>query len=341
MQPPKFLKDMFYPSTVSIGLDIGSYSVKIAQIKKSGIHKEGLLSFGVVAIKDGGSRTGIIEAIKQAYKKCAADSNKVNMSICGPNVLMRYIILPLMKEKDLAHSLEFELEKYIPYKKEEVVTDYRILAKLSNNKMIVLLVAVERQFIQARVSLVKEAGLEPQLINVDTLALSESFKAYAPGYKGVVAILDVGYHLSKLVVLDNNVPYFSRDIETGEFDVIQTIAEKLSLNFDKAKEIAYNPQDKAEKIAEVIRLTLSSLIDEIYLSFEYCERNLEKRVEHLYFSGGGSKIKLLLDSLRKNPNLKMDLLDPTRGFKISPSVTQEELRESSPLLVVAIGLALG
>lgn len=336
---PDFLKEILFSPPASVGLDLGNYSVKIAQVKKSPFSKERMLYFGIAQINPRRSREDIIEAVKEAYKKSRIDSNRVNLSICGPNVIMRYIMLPLMNENDLHKSLEFELEKYIPYKKGEAVTDYHILTKLPSNKMLVLLVSVERRVIEERVSLIQEAGLEAQLINVDTLALIEAFKLFSP-FRGAVAVLDIGYNLSKLVVLENNIPYFSRDIETGEYDIVQTIAEKMAIDFKRAKELAYNPAGQSAEIAQAVKLTLNSLTDEVFLSFEYCERNLDKEVGQFYLSGGGSRIKALLDSLNKGPKFKIELLNPTLGLKINPSVSTTQLNEAIPLLGVAVGLAL-
>ncbi|RJO65202.1 MAG: type IV pilus assembly protein PilM [Candidatus Omnitrophota bacterium] len=338
MESIDFLKDFFV--TPSIGLDIGSFSVKLALIRKTTLKKETFLSVAIAPIKNAPSREGIIEAIKEVFSQVKTDCRKINLSVCGPNVVMRYIILPHMKEKDLFKSLEFELEKYIPYKKEEVMTDYRILAKLANNKILVLLVAVERGFIQERVDLVKELGFEPQLINVDSLALVEAFKATNPSFKGVAAILDIGYKISKLVVLDNDVPYFSRDIETGEYEIAQTISEKFGIPFEKARALAYEPQEKREQVAEAVNLVLSNILEEINLSFEYCERNLEKKVEYMFLSGGGCRISVLFDSFKHMPGLRLEFLDPTRGFKLVPPLTEESIKAHAPLLGVAIGLAL-
>ena len=335
-----FLKNVFLSPPAPLGLDIGNFSVKLAQIKRSRFSKDGLLSFAVAPIKGNKSPDDVIEAIKQAHKDLSTDSKNVNTSICGPNIITRYIILPSMRRGDLYKSLEFELERYIPYKREDTVIDCRILAKLPNNKMIVLLVGVERRLIQERVSLVRSAGLELQSINVDTLALSETFRALFSHLKGVIALLDIGYKITKLVVMQGGIPYFSREIETGEHNIIQIVSEKMGLDLDKARYSVYNPTDKSDEIAKIIKSELHSLLlDDLLLSLEYCERDLEKKVELMYLTGGGSRNKILLESLGKIPDLKISPLDPLQNFKISSSKTEKELEESAPLLAVAIGLA--
>lgn len=341
MQLQGLLKNISPSSSTSVGLDIGHFSVKIAQIKKRAFSKESFLSFAVVPIKPDGSGDKIVEAIKQACQDLAIGSNSVNISVCGSNVLMRYIILPFMSEADLSKSFEIELERYIPFKREDAIIDYRVLANLPNNQMIVLLVAVERWFIQERISLIGEAGLVPRSINVDAFALAEAFQAISPKVKSVTALLDIGYRLSKLVVLQSNTPYFSRDIEIGEYDIFQMVSEKMGIDFNLAKEWSYLPaEDKARDIAEAVKPTLNSLLSELSLSFEYCERNLEKKVGQLYLSGGGSKIKVLLESLGNIQDLKINVWNPTDGFRVSSSLAPEAVWAYSHLLAVAIGLAL-
>jgi len=343
MQISGLLKKISFPfsSAMPLGLDVGNFSVKLVQVKRSGLNKERILSFAVVPLSPEGSKGAVISAIQQACQQLSAGSNKVNISICGPNVIVRYIILPYMQEKDLAKSFDFELERYIPFKRQDAVVDYRILARLSNNQMVVLLVAAEERFIQERIELVKGAGLEPQIVNVDAFALMSAFRAATADSKRVTGILDVGYHLSKLVVFESDIPYFSRDIEIGEREILQVVSERLGIDFNLAKELSYqDKEDKHKQIAEAVATTLGSLLSELSLSFEYCERDLEKRVEQLYISGGGSRIKVLLEALAGLPDLKSNIWNPVQGFRLAPEVAPGSLEEYSHLLAVAVGLAL-
>lgn len=157
MQAVKFFRDILPRSYISIGLDIGNFSIKIAQIKKKRFSQNKVLSFAVVPIGGDKSPNQVIQAVKQAYKQGGFESKKVNISIGAPDTIIRYIILPAMTKSDLLKSLDFELERYIPYKKEDMVINSRILIKISNNKMIVLLVAVESRFIQERITQIKKA----------------------------------------------------------------------------------------------------------------------------------------------------------------------------------------
>ena len=332
-------------SDTAIGLDIGTYSIKVAQIRKKRFSHKSFLSFGIKEISEPRSHSSIVSAIKAVCNETRIDSNKVKLSIYGPEIIMRYITLPALESFDLSHCLDFELERYIPGKqRSNMIIDYKILYRLPNNQMVVLLIALDKEIMQERVSLVREAGLDPQSVNVDSLALMEAYKAQGASGKGdeIAAILDIGYSVSKLVVFQADTPYFSRDISTsGVASFLQLVSGHLNLEPAKAREFIFEPGERAKEVFEALRLNLESLRDELRLSFEYCGRNLQKKVSRLYLSGGGSKIKMLAESLSASLNLSALLLDVTGAFVVSSSLSQEKIKELSPLIPVAVGLAMG
>jgi type IV pilus assembly protein PilM len=337
----------FFESVIpesALGVDIGSYSVKVAQIKGKQFSEKKFLSFAVKDIPQPRSPETIVAALRLACEEIKIDSNKANLSLYGPEIIMRYITLPALETFDLSHCLEFELERYIPGKqKSNMVIDYKILYRLPNNQMMVLLIALEKQIMEERINLIKGAGLVPQRVNLDCLALIDAYKTLAVPHKNqeVVAILDIGYTVSKLVVFHGDTPYFSRDITIGVFNFLELISENMGLVQAAASDLIFNPKDKTKEVFEAIRLNLNSLNDELRLSFEYCGRNLQKKVNQLFLSGGGSKIRMLDEPLATSLNVKVDLLDVTQSFIVPSTLKQERLKEGAPLISVAIGLAVG
>ncbi|MFH1397532.1 MAG: pilus assembly protein PilM [Candidatus Omnitrophota bacterium] len=334
-----YLKDFFSKSPDSaLGLDIGNLNVKLF---KAGSLKNKVFSFAAVPIQPEGSTEKIIGAIKEAHRLLNADTNKVNISLCGSNVLVRYVVLPQMKDADIRKSLDFELEKYIPYKKEDTVIDFCVLKRLVNNKAMILLAASERRVIQDRVNLVREAGLEVDSINIDCLALFNTFKFIYPDFKGVVGLLDVGYKMTKLVVLDNGIPHFSRDIESGRYNVLQLLGNKMSLPINKAEEFEMGLLGNSpENIMEIVGSYIRHLVNELLLSFEYCERDLAKKVERVSLTGGGSNTKGLSVELQKILTIPVDFLDLNHTLKVAPSSGSRASLNNVANLAVSMGLAI-
>ncbi|MFZ2356760.1 MAG: hypothetical protein WAW67_02930, partial [Candidatus Omnitrophota bacterium] len=104
MQLPNFFQSFI--SNVLIGVDIGNFSVKVVQIKQKRFPKEQLLSFGIREIKPEKSDGAITQAIKEACGNAKIESNKVNLSVCGPEIIVRYITLPQLEPDELAYCME-------------------------------------------------------------------------------------------------------------------------------------------------------------------------------------------------------------------------------------------
>lgn len=338
------LPNIFQPfiSKVSIGIDIGNFSVKVAQIKQRRFPNELLLSFGIKEIKPEKSHDAIVQAIKEACSDAKIESNKVNLSIYGSGIIVRYISLPQLETDDLAHCMEFELERHIPGdRKNNMIIDYKILYRLPTGQMTVILIAAEQRKIEERISFVRDVGLIPTVINIDALALMDAFKATQlhSKDKGITAILDIGHSVSKLTVFQDNVPYFSRDIDKGVYDLVRIATDRMNVDYSLVNELVSNDPEKSKALYDAIKVKLNDLVDELRLSFEYCWRHLQKKVEHLYLSGGGSKLKIIKDVLATNLSLKTDILDVTENFRLPSHIKREDLKDCGSLLTVAIGLA--
>jgi len=327
---------LFQSAEDTIGLDIGHFSVKAARVNRSA--NKMMLSFGLSVIDQAGS-LGVVNAIKDACSHLSVNTTSVNISVSGPKVIMRYLVLPAMQPRDLTKSLELEIEKYVPYKKEEVLLDYRVVNRLSNNQCVILLIAVERKFVDEKIKLVSDAGFKAGSINVDALSLREVFVAIMPAYKKPVAVLDVGYRLIKLLIMENNLPIFSRDIEVGEYEIAQIISKKLGVDFEQAKIWGGDPETRASDKAILIKKEVNNILSELFLSFEYCERNLGKKIEQLYVAGGGSKLWVLMESLGRFPYLKSEVLDLTQRFKVD-AAQDDTFKNYAYLLPIAVSLAL-
>lgn len=326
----------------AFGLDIGSFSVKAAQIKKGLAKGNGQFYFAVATIIKEGDRQAIITAIKEASKALNTDSKRVNISLSGQNVIARYILIPKMAEKDLKNSLEFELTKHMPQKFEDMVIDYQVIDKSVGAQMSVTVVGAERKFINERVNLVKEAGLEVHSVNVDCFAVSEIFRsANSAMVKGAeaIALLNIGHRITNLSVLENDVLHFSRDIIFGGFDISKAISERMSMDFSAADRLKCGLGELVPESDKVVKSALSSLVDEIRLSFDYCERLIQKKVSAIFLSGGSAYLNDIDALLGSALAIKVNFWDPLAGFKLAQGGASCDPKASGRSLAVAAALA--
>jgi len=116
-----------------IGLDIGSSSVKLVELKegKSGYQLQNLAISPLPpeAIVDGAlmDSATIIEAIRDVIATSKTKLKDVVSSVSGHSVIVKKISLPLMTETELEESIQWEAERYIPFDINDVNIDFQIL----------------------------------------------------------------------------------------------------------------------------------------------------------------------------------------------------------------------
>lgn len=346
----KTILNILSPKGDAFGLDIGSFSVKVARFRK-GRGRAREISWAVANISQGGDKDAIIAAIKQCLQISKIPAGPVNISLSGEDIVMRYILLPRMPEKDLIHSLEFELSKYIPHKLENTIIDYQIIDRALGNQMSILVIAAERKVVLERVELIRQAGLAPQSINVDSFAIVDAFAYVASDlYKSnkFIALLDIGHKISKLVVLENGILRFSRDIMIGGgYDLTRAISERMGMDFAEAEKMKCSREERTRELSEIIKLNLISILDEVRVSFDYCERIVQRKISALYLSGGGARLKDIRAFLSSSLQIDVNFWNPLSKTKPSAtkrqgalSVDKQGEESEGSLLPVAVGLAL-
>src|SRR5262245_10800060 len=227
---------MFKKQRSLIGLDIGSHCVKAVEITQTGPEMV-VTAFGRNEIvSEGGKADAIVDLLQDR----AFRTRRVCTAVSGKSVIVRYLTMIQMSDDDLRNAIKFEADKYIPFDVDEVVLDAQRLddppgarTGLQENEMRVLLVAVKRSLIDDHVQLIQSIGLQPEITDVDALALGNAYelrRSLAAGVEDddkVVALLDVGANKTNINVLRAGTSHFTREIYLGGDDLTSAIAKRL------------------------------------------------------------------------------------------------------------------
>ena len=103
----------------------------------------------------------------------------------------------------------WEAEQHVPYDINDVSLDFEILGDhpQDDKQMQVLLVAAKKDMVLTFADLIREAGLTPVIIDVDSFAIQNALAAnydFAPDE--VVAILNIGAEITNINIVQNGVP---------------------------------------------------------------------------------------------------------------------------------------
>lgn len=322
----------------SVGLDIGTHSIKLVKLR---IVKDGreLSSFCLEPIG-----LNLSEQLKRIKSEHGIES--ANISVSGTATLLRYINFPKMNEAEMRQALRFEAQKHIPFSASEINLDASILkSDLPDNKMLTLIAAVKKELIKERLQLLEDAHVRVNIIDIDSLALINAFNFNYELEDSLkhkaVALVNVGASMTNLNIIEEGIPRLSRDIQVSGNNFTQKIADILRIDFKSAEALKLNPEkEKAGNVAAALEAALSSLAGEIRTSFDYYESQGASTVAKIFLSGGSSLSNGLKDILANLLGIEVAYWGPFNKINLSAEVDAQKVKGVSAQLSVAAGLSL-
>lgn len=203
-----------------VGIDIGSKHIKAIHLKDNKgsyrLERLGIISLQPELIVDGSilDSSRVVEAIKELIANADIKTKDITLSVSGhSSVIIKRVSMPQMSEDELDESIRFEAEQYIPFDIEDVNLDFQILGPAEeDNMMDVIIVAVKKDKINEYVSVVKEAGLNPVIVDVDAFALENMYELNYEIREGEnIALVNIGASMININILKGGLSVFTRD----------------------------------------------------------------------------------------------------------------------------------
>jgi type IV pilus assembly protein PilM len=364
-----------------IGLDIGSTAVRAAELSpgtQPSVVRAAQRPLPAGAVENGEVRdpAAVSEALRDLWKDGGFSSGQAWLGVGNQRVIVREIALPFLPEKELRASLSLQVQEFIPMPVDEAVLDYDPIGEFDQDdrKMLrMLLVAAQRAMVDQVVDAVRGAGLEPMGLDLIPFALVRAVGTPDISMDldgtGEEAIIDVGAHVTNIVVHDRGATRFVRILPSGGRDVTIAIARAVGVDDVVAERLKRGetpeaapapeaqPQEaegeteapaegppgapKPQQVRQVALQRTAAFVDEVRSSLEfYTAQAREARIARVLVTGGGSKLDGLLDLMRQRIPVPVD---PGRVFQHVPSELkepEESLAAAEPFFAVSVGLAI-
>lgn len=321
----------------AVGIDIGKCNIKLIEAEE----KKGQLEIIRSAIRriiDGDVKA----ALKGIISDSGLSSKRVNVSLSGPSIIVRYIEMPPMKKEELNSAIKFEAEKYIPFDIKDSIIDCAMLDKPSSSTQRVLLVAAKKNEVNGLQGLFKDVGLEINVIDIDSFALLNCFERANPGSRNenAYALIDIGARFSNMNIVTKGSVYFTRDILWGGIDITDRLKDATGLSVDDAEALKKNPAERRDEVVGIITPVLEKFVSQVKMSLDYFESQFGKGVDQVYISGGTAYLFNIVDFLKDNLGVEIFMWNPLEGIKMSESMTGRAIKDMPSVFAVAAGLAL-
>ena len=315
------------------GIDIGSSAIKLIELEDKRGHLE-LAKCATSPISDNDLKS----ALKNLLSLAKLSSKRVNVSLSGPSVIVRYIDMPPMREDELRSSIRFEAEKYIPFNIKDSIVDCVVLNKTAKGVQKVLLVAAKKSEVDDLIALFKEVGLEIGTIDIDSLAVLNSFHNAHPDEDFTYALINMGSRFTNMNIVAGGNVCFTRDMLWGGRDIANRIKDAMRIDLKEAEALKQKPGEKREEVVKIVTPVLEKFASQVRMSFDYFESQFGKNVERLYLSGGTSYLFNIVDFLKDNLETNTLMWNPFGRISVLDST--EEVKRCPAIFAVAIGLAL-
>jgi type IV pilus assembly protein PilM len=333
-----------------VGLDIGSSSIKAVELKKARGGVE-LSHVGVEPLANDVVVDSMImdsPAVASAITKLFADSGiktkAVATSVSGHSVIVKRISVASMTEDQLAESISTEAAQHIPFDIADVNIDYQILSDdFSGPQMDVLLVAVKKDKILNYTNVLSMAGKSPTIVDIDVFALQNCYEYnYEPSPGSTVALLNLGASVMNINILKGSTPLFTRDVSVGGHQYTDALQKELDLSFDDAESLKLG--ERVGTVSEDAKLPILQQVTEIIVleiqkTFDFFRATAAgEHIERIYLAGGSSKVPGLMEALRQEFSLPVEVMNPFA--KIDATASSDLVDRNAGQLAVAVGLAL-
>jgi type IV pilus assembly protein PilM len=337
-----------------VGLDIGSSAVKAVELAASG------KSFRVVAyaneamapdsIVDGAiiDGAGVADTIRRVFDRLGTKTKDVAASLSGNAVIVKKINLPVMTDAELAESIKWEAEQYIPFDIQDVNLDYQIVRSGdsgTSSSMDILLVAAKKEKIADYTGVIAQAGRVPVVVDVDAFAMQNAFEAnYDDDASAVTALMNMGASAININIVAGQASIFTRDVSIGGNAYTEAVQREFNLTFDRAeqaKHMVAAGDERAEDIEAVLRAVTDNVLLEIQKTFDfYRSTAASDRLDRVMLCGGAARVQGFSAALAERFGLPVEPLNPFRRIAFDAAKIGADADEVGPTAVVAVGLAL-
>jgi type IV pilus assembly protein PilM len=339
-----------------IGLDIGSSSVKVVQIKETSKGLQ-LVNFGfeplpAQTIVDGAimNQSAVVEAIRTLRDNLGIKGREVATAISGHSVIIKKIKVPPMTPEELEEQIPWEAEHHIPFSKDDVEIDHQLVGNdAAGGQMELLLVAAKKEVVADYSMVIREAKLVPMVMDVAAFTIQNAFEANYPMVpEEAIAVINIGATLSNINIIAGGTSAFTRDVTVGGNAFTEEIQKRLNVSQEEAE--AWKIGSVGEVVSDVVpqevEAVIASVADGVAGKFQrsldfYLASSSDATITKIYLCGGSAKVPALQKALESKARCAVEVMDPFRKIAVDEhrfdvSFVQQHSAEAA----VAVGLSL-
>lgn len=297
-------------ATQILGIDVGSYSVKVAVLEASfrnlrlvGLHERTIKPR--VSTED---TTEIqpnlapgMQTLKELLEETKLRHETVVTALDRPGMCKR-LLLPFMDAKKIEQALPFELENESLFKIQDHVVDFLLPGTSSTNSQATVLAAtLSKQALQDHLSQMAHLHLQPRVVTAaatSTSALS-SISGGLPTERPLV-LLNIGHESTHFTLLQHDTkPLFARTLGRGSKDITKALMQALQVQEAQAETIKHasslfplpTAEEDSKHLARLMQEALHPWMRDLKQTWAALFEFLSSAPHSIVLCGGGAKLQ--------------------------------------------------
>ncbi len=345
----------FLKSDSYIGVDIGSSSIKIVELKKQNSRLR-LVTYGFTENKgeilnsDSNKNVGFIaESINEVVSKAKISGKTAIAALPTFSVFSSIINLSNVNKKEIESAVQWEAKKLIPLPLEEMVLDWKVIkedsqvngGKKNENGLKVLLTGAPKTLVRKYLDIFKEVNLNLLSLETETFSLIRSLMG---NDKTTAMILELGTSTTDISIVKNGIPVINRSIDLGGINITNAISKNLNIGTNRAEQFKYDlgisfQSSNNNVVPRIITEAVDPVVNEVKHLLNLFQHSNSEKVEKIILSGGSALLPNFSNYLSEILKINVIIGDPWARISY-PLELEHLLKELGPKLSVAVGLAM-
>lgn len=335
---------------MSVGLDIGSKTIKVVELAKENtgfrLKASGIVGYKGVSpdqAKDDKDLEPLSESIKKLCKEAKIQGNDVAIALSESSVYTRVVKFPLLTDSEIASAVRWEAEQYIPIPAAEAVIQHQVLERRENvtpGAVDVLLVAAPQITVERYIKAVEKTGLRVVAVETELISIARSLGAPSQ----TVVVVDIGSRATNISIVKNANLVFSRSFSTGGDAFTRAVAQFLGIDIVQAEEYKRNYGLSSTQLEGKVKQSLMPVLmlvsDEIKKAVHYYQSDSRAdQIRSVVLTGGSVGMPDVHTELTQMLGLEVIVGNPFSKIQVDPEAVRN-LTGYSPFYSVAVGLAM-
>ncbi len=336
-----------------VAIDLGARMTKAVLVQNPNGEGYRLTQFSVLEAplyEKAPSRELLTEHLKKVSQDLGNHPKQVVLVLGAADSLLRQAEMPLVPVEDMRLMLKLNSKAYLQQELPDYYFDCFILPPKAGGppsdpgkavqKCRTIVGGAKKQLVDDLQAAAKGAGLValeivPNLIgavNALELAQPEAFN------KEVLAVVDLGYKLSTITILEAGELKLNRVVEIGGDRITANMAETMSISYAEAESLKVGAPQETESILVPLIMPLGR---ELRASIDFFEHQQDKTVSQVFVSGGAARSDFFIQALQSELMVPCKSWTPTSFMQLAlPAQKMIEIDQMASSLTVAIGAAV-